>query len=70
MSRNDLDLLTTLLVLAVGGASFVLLLQDLVRRELAGRPDDRSTGYARRVGLGLAIVFAYLVVLRFALLGT
>lgn len=70
MSRHDLDLLTTLLVLAVGGASFVLLVQDLVRRELAGRPESRVGSYARRVGLGLAIVFTYLVVLRFALLGT
>ena len=70
MAYPELDLLTTLLVLAVGVGSTVLLVLDLVRRERGRSGDSALSRYARPVGLGLVFIFLYLVAVRFALFAT
>ncbi len=70
MYRQELDLVTTLLVLGIGLTSAVLLLADLVRQEVRGFEVTDLGLYARYFGLGLAAIFGYVVFFRFDLLGT
>ena len=69
MSRDEVDLLTGLLVLGAGVIAAGLLSYDLLRRELRGTDSARLVGRARLAGLGVTGVFLALLFIRFALLG-
>lgn len=69
MSRDDVDLLTGLLVLAAGVVAAGLLTYDLLRREVRGTDSARLVGRACLAGLGVTGVFLVLLFIRFALLG-
>ena len=72
MSRQTLDLVTTVLVLLSGLAAAGLLCYDLYRREVAGNlgqspPSDTGSRRLdlRQAGLALTAVFLVLVAWRF-----
>ena len=69
MSRDDVELLTRLLVLVTGGLALTALLSELVAREL-GRAATVPVAALRWSGIALSGAFLLVVALRFTLLGT
>lgn len=68
MDNNEIDLVTTIFVLVIGGVTTYLLVYDLVRREIGNREQTVMERYARPFGLGSAVVLVVIIALRFRLL--